>query len=100
MASIRYILKWDEDEEGGKTEKKERFIEGGSGRCVSVGWGVQYGDVSTLKVRRQHFPSIRQPFCQVCWDRTELVPASQPALNKGHIYYMPCPHNTLPRWQG
>lgn len=30
------------------------------------------------------------------------VPASQPARDEGHIYYMPCSHNTCsePRWQG
>lgn len=63
--------------------------------------GGQYGDVSTLKVRGKHFPSIRQPFCQVHRDRTEPVPASQLAHDEGHIYYMPCPHNTCsnPRWQ-
>lgn len=48
----------------------------------------QYGYVSTPKVGRQHFPSIRQTFCQVHWDRTEPVLASQPAHVEGHIYYM------------
>lgn len=42
-----------------------------------------------------------QPFCKAHWDRTEPVPASQPAQGEGHIFYMPCPHDTCsdPRWK-
>ena len=80
-------------------ETRDEIQGGGSGKCMGA---RQYGDVSTLKVRRQHFPSVRQPFCQVHRDRTEPVPASQPAHDEGHIYYMPCSHKTCsrPRWQG
>lgn len=55
--------------------------------------GGQYGDVSTLKVREQHFYFHQAAFCQVRGDRA--APATTEAI------YITCPaHKTLAPNQG
>lgn len=78
-----------------RKKKKQRLVLGKDSNWEGSVWG-QYGDVSTLEVRGQHFTCIRQ---QSVKSMESSVCASH---GRGHIYYMVCLHNTSfkPRWQG
>lgn len=85
-----------EKSEGG--ERREKQTDEMEGVRVHVRSSMEMS--ALLKPEGSTFlPS--QPFCQAHWDRTEPVPASQPAQGEGHIFYMPCPHDTCsdPRWK-